>query len=104
MKVFIIFSAIFMMGMTCMIYQGDVNVYMHEQETLKMIAEEEECTIITTFDGLMNPMPSPERFVKEVIRLESGGEVDLDELAQNMFQAGSNLKGKTTEEVFLIRS
>ena len=50
MKVFIIFSAIFMMGMTCMIYQGDVNVYMHEQETLKMIAEEAACQAALCLD------------------------------------------------------
>lgn len=50
MKVFIVFSAIFMMGLTCIVYQGDMNVYMHEQETLKMIAEEAACQAALELD------------------------------------------------------
>jgi len=50
MKVFIVFSAIFMMGLTCIVYQGDINVYMHEQETLKMIAEEAACRAALELD------------------------------------------------------
>ena len=29
--------------MTCVVYQGDVNLYMYEQETLKQITEEAAC-------------------------------------------------------------
>ena len=50
MKVFIVFSAIFMMGLTCIVYQGDMNAYMHEQETLKMIAEEAACRAALELD------------------------------------------------------
>ena len=50
MKVFIVFSALLMMGFTCVIYQGDVNRYMHEQETLKMIAEEAACQAALCLD------------------------------------------------------
>ena len=88
-------------------YQSDIrgNVLTAERiNALKMIAEEEECTIITTFDGLMNPMPSPERFVKEVITLESGGEVDLDELVKRLVELGyeKNYQAETRGE-FSVR-
>ena len=64
MKVFIVFSAIFMMGLTCIVYQGDMNAYMHEQETLKMIAEEAACRAALELDesaygmGEMNMLPN----------------------------------------------
>ncbi|MBR5565940.1 MAG: transcription-repair coupling factor [Roseburia sp.] len=88
-------------------YQSDIrgNVLTAERiNALKMIAEEEECTIITTFDGLMNPMPSPERFVKEVITLESGGDVDLDELVKRLVELGyeKNYQAETRGE-FSVR-
>ena len=50
-------------------YQSDIrgNVLTSERiNALKMMAEEKECTIITTFDGLMNPMPGPEKFIGAV--------------------------------------
>ncbi len=88
-------------------YQSDIrgNVLTAERiNALKMIAEEEVCTIITTFDGLMNPMPSPERFVKEVIRLEVGEEVDLDELVKRLVELGyeKNYQAETRGE-FSVR-
>ena len=88
-------------------YQSDIrgNVLTAERiNALKMIAEEKECTIITTFDGLMNPMSSPKRFVKEVITLESGGEVDLDELVKRLVELGyeKNYQAETRGE-FSVR-
>ena len=50
MKIFIVFTALLMMGFTCVIYHGDVNRYMHEQETLKMIAEEAACQAALCLD------------------------------------------------------
>jgi len=88
-------------------YQSDIrgNVLTAERiNALKMIAEEEECTIITTFDGLMNPMPAPERFVKEVIHLESGEEVNLGELVKRLVELGyeKNYQAETRGE-FSVR-
>ena len=88
-------------------YQSDIrgNVLTAERiNALKMIAEEEECTIITTFDGLMNPMPSPERFVKEVICLEAGDEVDMDDLVKRLVELGyeKNYQAETRGE-FSVR-
>ena len=50
MKVFIVFTAIFMMAFTCVVFQGDMNVYMHDQETIKMIAEEAACQAALCID------------------------------------------------------
>ena len=72
-------------------YQSDIrgNVLTAERiNALKMLAEEEECTIITTFDGLMNPMPSPERFIKEVITLKAGDEIDMDDMVKRLVELG----------------
>ena len=72
-------------------YQSDIrgNVLTAERiNALKMIAEEESCTIITTFDGLMNPMTEPKRFIREVIDLEAGQEVDLEDLIKRLVELG----------------
>ena len=56
-------------------YQSDIrgNVLTSERiNALKMMAEEKECTIITTFDGLMNPMPAPEKFIQAVKKISVG--------------------------------
>ena len=60
-------------------YQSDIrgNVLTAERiNALKLMAEEEECTIITTFDGLMNPMPSPEKFIQAVRKVAVGDAID----------------------------
>ena len=49
-------------------YQSDIrgNVLTAERiNALKLIAEEKECTVITTFDGLMNPMPVPKSLSRQ---------------------------------------
>ena len=72
-------------------YQSDIrgNVLTAERiNALKMITEEEGCTLITTFDALMNPMPPLERFVREVIHLQTGDEIDLDELVKRLVELG----------------
>ena len=50
MKVYIVFTAIFMMAFTCVVYQGDMNLYRHEQETLKMSGEEAACKAALCID------------------------------------------------------
>ncbi len=72
-------------------YQSDIrgNVLTAERiNALKMIAEEEDCTIITTFDALMNPMPAANRFLREVIHLKIGDEIDLEELVKRLVELG----------------
>lgn len=88
-------------------YQSDIrgNVLTAERiNALKMIAEEEECTIITTFDGLMNPMPSQEKFIRAVRKIAVGDTVDLEELARHLSELGyeKNYQAQTQGE-FSVR-
>ena len=39
-----------MLGITCTVYQADMNVYMFEQETLKQISEEAACQGALCYD------------------------------------------------------
>ena len=88
-------------------YQSDIrgNVLTAERiNALKLMAEEEECTIITTFDGLMNPMPRPEKFIRAVTKIAVGDEVRLEELARHLVELGyeKNYQAETMGE-FSIR-
>ena len=88
-------------------YQSDIrgNVLTAERiNALKLIAEEKDCTIITTFDGLMNPMPSPKRFVDAVISIASGDTLDLEELTKRLVELGyeKNYQAETMGE-FSVR-
>lgn len=72
-------------------YQSDIrgNVLTAERiNALKLIAEEKECTIITTFDGLMNPMPSPEKFIQAVRKISVGDTLDMEELTKHLAELG----------------
>ncbi len=72
-------------------YQSDIrgNVLTAERiNALKLLAEEKSCTIITTFDALMNPMPEPEKFIQAVKRIAVGDEVDLKELTRHLAELG----------------
>ena len=72
-------------------YQSDIrgNVLTAERiQALKRIAEEKDCTIITTFDGLMNPMPQPERFIQSVKRIAVGDTLDLETMVKNLVELG----------------
>lgn len=72
-------------------YQSDIrgNVLTAERiNALKMLAEEPACTIITTFDGLMNPMPVPENFIQSVIKVVVGDTLNLEELVKHLVELG----------------
>ncbi len=72
-------------------YQSDIrgNVLTAERiNALKMMAEEGDCTIITTFDGLMNPMASPEKFIQAVTKITVGDEVNLEKLTKHLVELG----------------
>lgn len=88
-------------------YQSDIrgNVLTAERiNALKLIAEEKECTIITTFDGLMNPMPSPEKFIQAVRKIAVGDELNLEELTKHLAELGyeKNYQAQTQGE-FSVR-
>ncbi len=72
-------------------YQSDIrgNVLTAERiNALKLMAEEKECTIITTFDGLMNPMPSPEKFIQAVRKVAVGDSIDLEQFTKHLAELG----------------
>ena len=76
-------------------YQSDIrgNVLTAERiNALKMLAEEPACTIITTFDGLMNPMPVPENFIQSVIKVAVGDTLNLEELVKHLVELGYEKK------------
>ena len=88
-------------------YQSDIrgNVLTSERiNALKMMAEEKECTIITTFDGLMNPMPAPEKFIQAVKKISVGDTVELNELTRHLVELGyeKNYQAETMGE-FSVR-
>ena len=88
-------------------YQSDIrgNVLTSERiNALKMMAEEKECTIITTFDGLMNPMPGPEKFIGAVSKIAVGDEVELEHLQKHLVELGyeKNYQAETMGE-FSVR-
>ena len=88
-------------------YQSDIrgNVLTAERiNALKMMAEEKSCTIITTFDGLMNPMPSPEKFIGAVKKVSVGDEINLDEFTRHLVELGyeKNYQAETMGE-FSVR-
>ena len=88
-------------------YQSDIrgNVLTAERiNALKMLAEKPSCTIITTFDGLMNPMPMPEKFIQEVKKVSVGDILNLEELTKHLVELGyeKNYQAETMGE-FSVR-
>ena len=88
-------------------YQSDIrgNVLTAERiNALKMLAEESSCTIITTFDSLMNPMPMPEKFIQEVKKVSVGDILNLEELTKHLVELGyeKNYQAETMGE-FSVR-
>lgn len=88
-------------------YQSDIrgNVLTSERiNALKLMAEEKACTIITTFDGLMNPMPGPDQFIHAVTKIAVGDSLELSHLAQHLAELGyeKNYQAQTMGE-FSVR-
>ena len=88
-------------------YQSDIrgNVLTAERiNALKMLAEESSCTIITTFDGLMNPMPMPEKFIQAVKKISVGDTQNIEELTKHLVELGyeKNYQAETMGE-FSVR-
>ena len=88
-------------------YQSDIrgNVLTAERiNALKMMAEERSCTIVTTFDGLMNPMPSPDQFISAVRKVAVGDVIDLEQFTKHLAELGyeKNYQVQTSGE-FSVR-
>ena len=69
-----------------------------------MMAEKRSCTIVTTFDGLMNPMPSPDQFISAVRKVAVGDVIDLEQFTRHLAELGyeKNYQVQTSGE-FSVR-
>ncbi len=88
-------------------YQSDIrgNLLTAERmNVLKMLAEEKDCTVVTTFDALMNPMPVPEKFIQAVRRLRVGDALDLGQFTRHLVELGyeKNYQAETSGQ-FSVR-
>ena len=100
-------NAVYYPAKDILFYQSDIrgNVMTAERiNALKMLAEEKNCTIITTFDTLMNPMPEPEKFIQSVIPIAVGDVISLEELSEELAALGyeKNYQAQTMGE-FSVR-
>jgi len=72
-------------------YQSDLRGNQLTKErvnALKVLFEEEEMTLITTFDGLMNRLMKPDKFKAFVETLEVGDELKLIEFSKKLVMMG----------------
>ena len=72
-------------------YQSDIrgNLLTAERiRALRAIHEQQEVTVITTFDALMNTMAPPKTLWDSIRRIEPGDTVVLDELVARLVQMG----------------
>ena len=72
-------------------YQADIrgNVLTAERiRALKAIHEQENVTIITTFDALMNTQAPPEKLWESILTLEPGDELNLEEISKQLVRMG----------------
>lgn len=72
-------------------YQSDIrgNELAKERiEVLKMLAGGQNCTVVTTFDALMNRMPDPSGFLSKIITLQTGGVMDINAMQKKLAVMG----------------
>ena len=61
-------------------YQSDIRGNELERErveTLKLLSDGQGCTVVTTFDALMNRMAPPDGFLSVIRTLEAGARLDM---------------------------
>lgn len=72
-------------------YQSDIrgNELAKERiKVLKLLAGGQGCTVVTTFDALMNRMAQPAGFLSKIITLETGGSMDINEMQKELAVMG----------------
>ncbi len=72
-------------------YQSDIrgNELAKERiEVLKLLAGGQNCTVVTTFDALMNRMAEPSGFLSKIITLETGGMMDMNAVVKELAVMG----------------
>ncbi|MFV0467116.1 MAG: transcription-repair coupling factor [Lachnospiraceae bacterium] len=84
-------SAVYFPARDILFYQSDIrgNVLTQERiRVLKTIAEQKGVTIITTFDALMNRMPSPEQYLSSMKIFHVGDTIDLEKIKKELIKMG----------------
>lgn len=72
-------------------YQSDIrgNELAKERiQALKMLAGGQKCTVVTTFDALMNRMPLPSGFQSKIITLKTGGTMNMNAMQKELAAMG----------------
>lgn len=72
-------------------YQSDIRGNELEKErieVLKLLAGNKPCTVVTTFDALMNRMAEPAGFLSMVKKLKIGSALDLNEMLKELAVMG----------------
>lgn len=84
-------DAVYYPGKDILFYQSDLRGNLLTRErvlALKTIAEKNHCTLITTYDALMNRMPGLSQFAEEVKTYRVGDVVDLERLKKKLLEMG----------------
>lgn len=84
-------AAVYYPAKDVLFYQSDIrgNVLTAQRiNALKAISENEEVTVITTFDALMNTMAPPAQMKSFILRMEPGQIVDVTELTEQLTAMG----------------
>ena len=84
-------NAVYYPAKDILFYQSDIrgNLLTAERiRALRAIREQQEVTVITTFDALMNTMAPPQTLWDSIQRIEPGDTVILDELVARLVQMG----------------
>ena len=55
---------------------------------MKVLLEEEQMTLVTTFDGLMNRLISPEKLERFILQLSLGEELILTDFTKQLVAMG----------------
>ncbi len=84
-------SVVYYPAKDVLFYQSDIrgNLLTAERiNALKAIHEQKQCTLITTYDALMNTMAPPEKLWDSIICLHPGDELSVEDMAKRLVEMG----------------
>ena len=84
-------DAVYYPAKDVLFYQADIrgNLLTAQRiSALKAIHEQEQVTLITTFDALMNTMAPPEKIWDSILRIAPGESLDLDQTVAQLVRMG----------------
>ena len=72
-------------------YQADARsntLVRQRMQAIRALTEEENCTVVTTVQGLMNAMLPPEEFRSRILRLKEADVIEIGDLAKRLTELG----------------